>query len=215
MKAIFQLQERQARAFRPYQREDGTDTIGASPLAPQMKSSLTQKWTNNELLMVGCCGIIKSHATCYESESISNAKVSLYASAESIMFSHLCSRILFWLHFHLIYMVGTHRSSFTTTTANWWDTCWQQTILISPILASLLMSSMQSRNTRTVTNFVKSIVTLLGSPSFTMEISGFSIHQLQNRPMAGLGNFSPQHRRCLRFTSISFLTRWLRSRTTF
>lgn len=46
------------------------------PAAPKLKSSLTRRWTNNEQLMVSCCGVIKSRGTFYEAESLSNAYVS-------------------------------------------------------------------------------------------------------------------------------------------
>ena len=155
-KAIFRLRDRQARAFRPYQREDDRNPANASQSARPIKSSLTRKWTNNELLMVSCCGIIKSRTTCYESESISNAKVSFQPSAlDIIALAHHSCRILFWLRFHPVYVEGTHRISFTTTTASCCDTCRQQMILTSRILVSLLMSSMPSRNTQIAMNSVR------------------------------------------------------------
>ena len=83
-KSIFRLKARLApRSGSAPEARRGV-TVPSSSSAPDvsgLRTSLSRKWTNNELLMVSCCGIIKARATCFEAESISNAKV-----RSSIMF---------------------------------------------------------------------------------------------------------------------------------
>lgn len=49
-----------------------TQTVGRQ----KTRTSLSQRWTHNEQLIVQCCGVILSRATFFEAESPSNAVVS-------------------------------------------------------------------------------------------------------------------------------------------
>ncbi|KAH9853344.1 hypothetical protein C2E23DRAFT_728888 [Lenzites betulinus] len=78
-KAIFRLRARLRNATSVPAKSTSTPppSAAAPALVPPMKlkSSLTRRWTYNEQLMVSCCGVIKSRATFYEAESLSNAYV--------------------------------------------------------------------------------------------------------------------------------------------
>jgi hypothetical protein len=76
-KSIFRLKARLGRPSGSASEAGQGLTVPSSsaPGVSGLRALLSHKWTNNELLMVSCCGIIKSRATCFQAESISNAKV--------------------------------------------------------------------------------------------------------------------------------------------
>lgn len=177
---------------------------------PSIRSALTRRWTHNEQLMFRPCGIIISRATCFEAESVSNAKARTYldSTAAPVHQAHEAIRHSSLSRSLRISQEQCQATYSTTITVS----CFVISLLVASSAWMMLDSSStyftQSTSTRIPTLSVSCTATRQDSQSCTTRTtSGYSTPLLQSRGMFGLVNSKPLRERWMSSITTSFLTK--------